>query len=65
MDMLLMADLGRDKMATIIQSGRDHGLPTYTQVHCQLLPSGTIYCMHKKTIQYPLFRTHYPLITTQ
>ena len=33
---LLMADLGRDKMATIIQSGRDHGLPTYTQVHCQL-----------------------------
>ena len=26
-------DLGRDKMATIIQSGRDHGLPTYTQVH--------------------------------
>jgi len=24
--------LGSDKMATIIQTGRDHGLPTYTQV---------------------------------
>ena len=33
---LLMADQGRDKMATIIQSGRAHGLPAYTQVHCQL-----------------------------
>ena len=36
---LLLADLGRDKMATIIQSGRDHGLPTYTQVHCHLAPA--------------------------
>ena len=28
----LFADLGVDKIAAIIQTGRDHGLPTYTQV---------------------------------
>ena len=30
--LLLFADLGVDKIAAIIQTGRDHGLPTYTQV---------------------------------
>ena len=29
---VLFADLGVDKIAAIIQTGRDHGLPTYTQV---------------------------------
>ena len=33
-----LSDLGRDKMATIIQSGRDHGLPTYTQVQLAIWP---------------------------
>ena len=28
----VVADLGVDKIAAIIQTGRDHGLPTYTQV---------------------------------
>ena len=28
----MFADLGVDKIAAIIQTGRDHGLPTYTQV---------------------------------
>jgi len=32
--------MGRDKIASIIQAGRDHGLPTYTQVreYCGLPP---------------------------
>ena len=29
---LHITDLGVDKIAAIIQTGRDHGLPTYTQV---------------------------------
>ena len=27
-----VADVGVDRIADIIQTGRDHGLPTYTQV---------------------------------
>ena len=34
--MILILDLGEDKIAAIIQTGRDHGLPTYTQVRRDL-----------------------------
>ena len=54
----LPSDLGRDKMATIIQSGRDHGLPTYTQVpHTMLTPKCTYKL--KCTVTKLLFSFHF------
>ena len=32
-----LLDMGKDKLAEVIQWGRDHGLPTYTQVRQFLL----------------------------
>ena len=58
-----LPDLNRDRVATIIHRGRDHGLPTYAQVRksCGFAPAQNFQDLNNTISQtnIDLLRRHY------